>query len=378
MTQFFKIILSTVPKLRIPHKFVREHENSLPSKVSLEAPYGPSWQIELIRFNGEIWMDKGFEQFMEYYSIRLGYLLLFRYYYEDLCFRVIIFDTSASEIDYPVTNFEENISKQLSAKCCPQKEQNEVVVDVEELLLVDDGVCMRQKVGNGKRVEEDDCTHVSIEILEEFPTREIVEGAGMKDEGSVEFLGEYTTDKKTRRVNEVENLRIEEKGTVRKEDASQNGQSERIRSPRVKCETLEPDVSLSCAKGKTKYDCSANHHQLSCSENRAYERARAFVTRNPSFISVMRHSHIIGYLNINKAFAKEFCKGQDTRDVVLRVPGCKRTWTGTCFYGQWNTKLQWRQFVKDNGLFQGDVCVFEQGNGATLSLNVIIFRKNEY
>ncbi|XP_037493209.1 B3 domain-containing transcription factor VRN1-like [Jatropha curcas] len=101
---FFKIILDDTirdGKLIIPRKFLREYGNNLPNKVVLKVPSGATWQIELMKCDGEICLQKGWQEFVEYYSIACGHLLVFEY--EKTChsFYVLIFDKSASEIDYP-------------------------------------------------------------------------------------------------------------------------------------------------------------------------------------------------------------------------------------------------------------------------------------
>ncbi|XP_052205128.1 B3 domain-containing transcription factor VRN1-like, partial [Diospyros lotus] len=50
--------------------------------------------------NGDVWLCEGWKGFAQYYSIRYGHLLLFRYD-GNSHFHVLIFDMSASEIEYP-------------------------------------------------------------------------------------------------------------------------------------------------------------------------------------------------------------------------------------------------------------------------------------
>lgn len=66
----------------------------------LKVPHGSTWPIELKKCdNGMFWLGKGWREFMEHYSIGHGHLVVFKYE-GDSMFHVIIFDKSASEIDY--------------------------------------------------------------------------------------------------------------------------------------------------------------------------------------------------------------------------------------------------------------------------------------
>ncbi|KAI8542286.1 hypothetical protein RHMOL_Rhmol08G0127200 [Rhododendron molle] len=102
---FFKIIHSSVvphQKLRMPLKFISQYGNNLGNNVFLKVPSGAVWKVELERSNGVVWMCNGWKEFAKYYSIGFGHLLVFRY--DGNCnFNVLIFDTSASEIEYPVS-----------------------------------------------------------------------------------------------------------------------------------------------------------------------------------------------------------------------------------------------------------------------------------
>ncbi|KAK3432744.1 hypothetical protein EUGRSUZ_D00267 [Eucalyptus grandis] len=100
---FFKIILSDTldsGKLGIPRRFLKKYGNHLSSLAFLKVSLGSNWPIELKKCNnGTVWLQKGWREFMEYYSIGHGHLIVFKYE-GDSTFRAIIFDKSTSEIDY--------------------------------------------------------------------------------------------------------------------------------------------------------------------------------------------------------------------------------------------------------------------------------------
>jgi hypothetical protein len=75
--------------------------------------------------NGKAWLDKGWVDFVDKYSIKCGYFLVFKYEGGSR-FRVRIFDLSTMEIDYP------NSSAGTSAGTSNKKAGERKVVDVKE------------------------------------------------------------------------------------------------------------------------------------------------------------------------------------------------------------------------------------------------------
>ncbi|KAH9697019.1 B3 domain-containing transcription factor VRN1 [Citrus sinensis] len=85
---------------RIPLKFVGQFGDELSSIAKLAVPDGRVWQVGLTKFGRKIWFDQGWQNFVESQSISAGYFLLFKYEKNSI-FRVLIFDMTACEIDYP-------------------------------------------------------------------------------------------------------------------------------------------------------------------------------------------------------------------------------------------------------------------------------------
>ncbi|KAJ8747587.1 hypothetical protein K2173_014543 [Erythroxylum novogranatense] len=100
---FFKIIFSDTldeRKMRIPAKFGKKFGNELSDVATLILPNGRTWQVELTRFHNQIWFDAGWHEFVEHNSIGCRFLLVFTYRGSSN-FDVLIFDTTACEIQYP-------------------------------------------------------------------------------------------------------------------------------------------------------------------------------------------------------------------------------------------------------------------------------------
>ncbi|MBA0643335.1 hypothetical protein Goklo_027642, partial [Gossypium klotzschianum] len=61
------------------------------------------WKVELTKCDGKIWCENGWLEFSNHYSLYIGHLLVFRYD-GNSNFHVIIFDRTATEIQYPYTS----------------------------------------------------------------------------------------------------------------------------------------------------------------------------------------------------------------------------------------------------------------------------------
>ncbi|XP_030517484.2 B3 domain-containing transcription factor VRN1-like [Rhodamnia argentea] len=125
---FFKIILPDTlqsVKLGIPKKFLGRYGKDLSSLVLLMVPGSLTWTIEIEKCNDDaVWLWKGWREFMQHYSIGDGHLIVFKYK-GNSTFSVIIFNKSASEIDYSSSS----ISNLGSGFILPNQED---VVEVED------------------------------------------------------------------------------------------------------------------------------------------------------------------------------------------------------------------------------------------------------
>ncbi|KAK7818810.1 b3 domain-containing transcription factor vrn1 [Quercus suber] len=86
----------------IPEKFVSEFGDELSSVAKLTIPYGHIWHVGLEKSDKNIWFGDGWQDFVEYHSICYGYFLVFRYE-GNSNFHVLVFDKTATEIQYPLS-----------------------------------------------------------------------------------------------------------------------------------------------------------------------------------------------------------------------------------------------------------------------------------
>ncbi|CAL9218266.1 unnamed protein product [Arabidopsis halleri] len=101
--KFIKVILFKTIKekmMKVPARFVR-FGPKLTDNVTLETPVGFKRSIRIKRIGDEVWFEKGWSDFAEAHFLSDGHFLFF-HYKGDSCFRVVIFDVSASEIEYPL------------------------------------------------------------------------------------------------------------------------------------------------------------------------------------------------------------------------------------------------------------------------------------
>ncbi|XP_062112882.1 B3 domain-containing transcription factor VRN1-like [Humulus lupulus] len=88
-------------KMMLPAKFTRKLGNELSAVAKLVVPSGQCWQVRLEKADNKIWFKRGWQEFVKFYSICYGNLLVFRYEGEST-FHVCIMDRTLTEIDYPL------------------------------------------------------------------------------------------------------------------------------------------------------------------------------------------------------------------------------------------------------------------------------------
>ncbi|KAF3972555.1 hypothetical protein CMV_003954 [Castanea mollissima] len=86
-------------KYRVPRKFISKYGGGLSNAAYLKLPHGAEWKVELTDGDGEGWFQNGWHEFANYHSLKQGHLLVLRYEGHSP-FYVLIFDASATEIDY--------------------------------------------------------------------------------------------------------------------------------------------------------------------------------------------------------------------------------------------------------------------------------------
>ena len=86
---------------RIPKKFINKYGVELGSMAFLTIPNGTKWIVKLTKCDGEVWFQNGWREFTNCHALTVGSLLVFRYK-GNSGFSVLIFDATATEIEYPL------------------------------------------------------------------------------------------------------------------------------------------------------------------------------------------------------------------------------------------------------------------------------------
>ncbi|RQO89751.1 hypothetical protein POPTR_004G230100v4 [Populus trichocarpa] len=350
---FFKVILEDSlreGKLMLPQKFVTRYGMDLTNLARLKV-LGEAWEIELKRCDGKVWLQKGWKEFAEYYSVACGHFLVFEY--ERNCdFHVLIFDNSATEIDYPLKNNRSEVPGRGLLKECTKD---------------------RGKENN------------SVEILDHFsPSRRTRKKSPLpcpRPHKMVRTYSTYETGTCSKLSTSVEvpptgtwsrGMKLESSKTKAKLRCSVRGLDEE--------DSIRGGRGMLMARGQrlSYAGALANMRSLTCYEKaKALCRTSAFKSENPFFKVAMSPSYVhTGYkLSVPSSFARKYFtknKGNVTLCVTdgrtWPVKYCNRTKSGVIFcHG-------WKAFAKDNKLAVGDFCVFELINVTEMSLKVVFFR----
>ncbi|KAK4347847.1 hypothetical protein RND71_034186 [Anisodus tanguticus] len=142
---------------RIPEDFASRYCKNMLNPVYLEVPSGEVWEVEVEHSQGQIWLDEGWQDFTDYYSISCGHFLMFRYNARSH-FNVTIFDLSAAEIEHPYSS---------RTFCChethhaPERDHSES----------DDSVNILEDIPRSRKAKEKipDMIEHSVENLGHFP-----------------------------------------------------------------------------------------------------------------------------------------------------------------------------------------------------------------
>lgn len=80
---------------------MKRHGGNLLDVVHLSIPSGAVWEVKLVRKKGRVWLQNGWPEFVNFYSILHTHVLKFTLEGKSR-FHVIIMSNNACEIEYPV------------------------------------------------------------------------------------------------------------------------------------------------------------------------------------------------------------------------------------------------------------------------------------
>ncbi|XP_059294587.1 uncharacterized protein LOC132047576 [Lycium ferocissimum] len=341
--KFYKIIFSQheCTNLSFPEDFVSRYCKNMLNPVYLEVPSGQVWEVEVEHSQGQIWLAQGWQDFCDFYSISCGHFLMFGYNARSH-FDVTIFDLSASEIEYRYSSRTFDCHETQHA---PERDQSEV----------DDSVDILEDIPRSHKTKEEipDMVEHSVENLGHVPF--VQSSKRKRQEGDEE--ADVSVDTHIKRM-EVEKSQ------------------EDVASPSFTREGQKSNEDCRKHKRKSKSVYDQNKTVMDKESSIAYQKAKAFKSKNPFIIYFMQPSYVNPPVNltISSTFARKYLLKNDG-NLVLRVPG-SGSWSVKCTIGTGNAKVHsgWKEFVLENKLKVGDVCVFEVIKGAQLVVDVKIFR----
>ncbi|GAB2285202.1 hypothetical protein Dimus_019653 [Dionaea muscipula] len=332
---FFKIIVSSEQQnqLRIPPEFVRNHGRDLSNWARLTVPHtGTVLEVELVKSGDELWLRRGWDKFMKSFSIGYGYLLLFRYEGNSR-FHVIIFDLSATEVEYPLMaagNWDQLIQSEPKESTKAEK--------VDHI----------NGHGKGCLPADGDGDDVSLEILDHSPI------GTTADMCIVDMTGEGTED------DSVEILDDSSSRLGKKNDATTS----------TPAPDHLPGEEMRIWGGKKTVNV----------KEAILQKAKAFRSENPFFMVVMWPSYVSNrfLLHIPMHHGKKYlAANKNNMAITLLAVGSSKKWrVRYCFSRRRIAQISsgWDVFAKENHLNVGDVCVFEMIQGRHLTYKVHIFR----
>ncbi|XP_012069213.1 B3 domain-containing transcription factor VRN1 isoform X2 [Jatropha curcas] len=346
---FHKLILSNTikdRKLRIPDNFVRKFGNDLSAFGRLSVPGGPVWPVGLIKADDKFWFHEGWQEFMERYSIRIGYFLVFRYEGHAV-FTVHIFNLSASEINYQ--------SNALSGRRYLVFEEMEDDDFIEHLsssspCLIPNSLKRNLHLSKG----------ASISHMVDQDTRDVgVQFNAIEGKNCIEDVKFYSPDG----VGEMQKPKKQGRKKRKLDPNEQHPSSQQEDEADVRFRFYE--------------SASARKRTVTAEEReRAINAAKTFEPVNPFCRVVLRPSYLYRgcIMYLPSCFAEKHLQGV-SGFIKLQFSDGKQ-WPVRCLYRGGRAKLSqgWYEFSLENNLGEGDVCVFELLRSRDIVLKVTVFR----
>ncbi|KAE8689389.1 hypothetical protein F3Y22_tig00110940pilonHSYRG00499 [Hibiscus syriacus] len=339
---FFKVLLTDAiqhGKMKIPAKFVRKYGSGISSPVFLKVPSGTLWEVELTKSGSEVYLQKGWSDFVQHYSLDLEDFVVFRYGGHSL-FNVIIFDKGASEIEY---------------------------------IHAENHTLSEQCQGTAVKQEKDD-DDISVEIIDGTPTLPREKRRGPLPSPCPRLSKNPRINSRTNRTKSNGNF-----GNHTFNVSNRNGYSN--------CLTLGFSGRLSASSRKSNGGMSASPEHGGGSmrgtmrgkqKDKACQIASSFKSQNPFFTRVMQPSFLTDKyrMGLPIIFARKYLTEKKCK-IQCVVDG--KTWTME--YNNTSKRFVprlcngWKGFSIDNKLDVGDVCVFELISIVETTFNVFIFRR---
>lgn len=283
----------------------------------------------LRKADNKIWFQDGWQEFVERYSIRIGYLLIFRYE-GNSAFSVYIFNLSHSEINY-------HSGALISMDAHNHFKRARLFEDLED---------------------ED------AEVMYPSSVYPMPDSAPVNKGYGGSTIQSLFSGSKAEETPKVPKKRGRKK---------KNPDPEEINSS-------APHEDDSENRSKFYESASARKRTVTAEEReRAINAAKTFEPANPFFRVVLRPSYLYRgcIMYLPSGFAEKYLSGISG---FIKLQLADKQWPVRCLYKAGRAKFSqgWYEFTLENNLGEGDVCVFELLRTRDFVLKVTAFRVNEY
>ncbi|KAL6272645.1 hypothetical protein ACE6H2_023337 [Prunus campanulata] len=365
--------------------------DNLSSPVHLKLPSGAEMEIQLRRCNdGWVWFDKGWPEFSKFCSLNYGNWLVFGYE-GNSNFHVFVFDETGTEIEYPKPKMEETDSEEEEEEDDDDesghargeiKSTRIFVKRTPDVLGRTHPLTKSEKALALQRANafESEYPYLLVAIQPVYVHRGYL--VGFPYNTLLTPTSRCQCEKRLSKDTSLSKSKIRGWLAFARDNNLKVGDvcvfvlidcNKRIFEVLFYRTNNAEDCPLSPGKYKRlKTGGQVNQRPLN-SSSRALEAANRFTPKNPSFRATLGSTPLI--LHVPVTFARSFIKKRK-QTVTLQVR--ERSWPVNLIghTKEAGAKLcgGWREFVTENCLMEGDVCIFELIERNDIVLKVHIFR----
>ncbi|KAG5247600.1 hypothetical protein OIU76_029822 [Salix suchowensis] len=363
---FYKLMVASIlqdKKLKIPKKFVNKYGDELSSIATLTVPCGGICLVELQKDNGKLWFHKGWHEFVECYSIRVGYFLVFLYEGKSN-FNVHMYDLTVSEIKNPCNSISQLQESSHDNPCLLPHEKDDGLKKILGFRPPSPNLLSSTTSKNFNEYVHCNWPQSTYTASLEKPhvrtdaynLRENCQSS--RDIGTQFNGGELTSTE--------DGVGCIISGITAKTSGSKRMSENSIQNVKQK----------SSVKNTSETHTRRQRAVTPEEKERTIRAAHMFRPANPFFQVILRPSYVYrGFLlHIPSSFARTFLN-RVTGFVTLQVCDGKQ-WPVRCSFKDGKAKLGqgWTEFVWENNLEEGDVCIFELIHAKEIVMKVAIFR----
>ncbi|GFY95663.1 hypothetical protein Acr_10g0010480 [Actinidia rufa] len=358
---------------KIPGKFTKKLGNELPAIATLTTPNGCVWQVGLKKIDGKVWFTNGWHEFVERQSIHVGYLLIFTYD-GNLSFRVNIYNMATAEIKYQGNALTSNEGPNCNSRCpvfYRGEAENNDLVDIFDSISHPPWQTLasrENKVLDGTVDDRKASKSYDPRLLQNLEKAPVAyaQYAGYSFNGT-----EITNSKYKSHVGNsyVDIARSAARST--RDIGIQCTSSELMKFEyefRLHSLNQRPDLTRKRKRGVGPHEReSSAAHGSEVQSPRSENKLQRFFT----FRIFVPAQHMPA------SFAEKYLSGIQGF-ITLQVSNGEK-WPVRCMWRDGSAKLSkgWPEFVSENRLEEGDVCIFELIRVEEIVLNVTIFRAVE-